>query len=81
MAARLSELYQRAVRVRRRDGIGRVYWYTWATKYSGDDIFDYGGLLRWDGGAFQPQPALKAYAKSARAHQGCRKTSAGRCAR
>ena len=81
MAARLSELYKRAVRVRRRDGLGRVYWYTWATKYSGDDIFDYDGLLRWDGGAFQPQPALKAYVKSARSYQGCRKTSAGRCAR
>ncbi len=80
-ASRLTELYKRAVRVRRRDGIGRVYWYTWATKYSGDDLFDYGGLLRWDGTAFQPQPALKAYVKSARTYQGCRKTSAGLCAK
>jgi hypothetical protein len=79
MADRLSELYRRALATRRRDGIGRVYWYTWATKYSGDDLFDYGGLVRWDGSSFQPQPALKAYAKSARGAQGCRKTSSGVC--
>jgi hypothetical protein len=81
MADRLTELYQRALRVRKRDGIGRVYWYTWGTKYSGDDLFDYGGLVRWSGSAFQSQPGLKAYAKSARGAQGCRKTSAGTCAR
>jgi len=81
MAHRLTELYQRAVKVRRRDGLGRVYWYTWGTKYSGDDLFDYGGLVHWTGSAFQSQPALKAYVKSARGAEGCRKTSAGLCIR
>ena len=69
------------VKLRKRERIGRVYWYTWATKYTGNDLFDYGGLLRWDGTAFKATPALKAYTRSARRYQGCRKTSAGLCAK
>lgn len=81
MAKRLTELYKLVVRFRRTQRIGRVYWYTWATDYKGNDLFDYDGLLRWDGTAFEPQPALKAYTASARRDQGCRKTSAGLCKR
>lgn len=79
MAARLRGLYALAVKGRRREGIGRVFWYTWATAYHGDDLFDYGGLLTFDGQAFTPNPALRAYTASARRFQGCVKTSAGRC--
>ena len=79
MAKRLREVYKLLVARRRHDRIGRVYWYTWATDYAGDDLFDYSGLLRWDGSTFLGTPALRAYTASARLHEGCRKTSAGRC--
>ena len=49
MAKRLRAVYKLLVARRKRDRIGRVYWYTWATNYMGDDLFDYAGLLRWDG--------------------------------
>ena len=67
--------------MRKRERIARLYWYTWGTSYTGNDLFDYGGLLRWDGTAFKTTPALAAYTKSARLHQGCAKTSAGLCKR
>ena len=79
MAKRLREVYKLLVARRRHDRIGRVYWYTWATDYAGDDLFDYSGLLRWDGSTFFGTPALRAYTASARLDEGCRKTSAGRC--
>jgi hypothetical protein len=68
---------------RRRDPrllVGRVYWYTWASPYSGSDIFGFTGLFRFDGGlSFTPQPQLGAYVRSARAHEGCRKAPTGAC--
>jgi hypothetical protein len=76
---RLRGLYALAAKQRRRYRLGRVYWYTWATFYSRDDLFDYDGLLSFDGSSFTPMPSLGAYAASARRHQGCAKTSAGRC--
>jgi hypothetical protein len=81
MARQLSEVYRLVAKMRRRERIARLYWYTWATSYKGDDLFDYDGLLRWDGFEFASTPALVAYTKSARAHQGCIKTAAGVCER
>ncbi|MBD0280992.1 MAG: beta-galactosidase [Thermoleophilaceae bacterium] len=79
MAVRLRRLYRLGVRNRRRLGLARIYWYTWASNYSGqDDLFDYSGLVRLED-SFIPQPALRAYAASARRAQGCRKTAAGIC--
>jgi hypothetical protein len=61
--------------------VGRVYWYTWASPYSGSDIFGFSGLFRFDGGVtFTAQAQLGAYARSARAHEGCRKAPTGACA-
>jgi polysaccharide biosynthesis protein PslG len=82
MGARLSELYSLAASQRRRFNLQRVYWYTWSSGYSSGDLFDYMGLIHFDGlGAFERMPALRNYAASARQHEGCAKTSAGGCAR
>ena len=64
MAQRLRQVYDLVIKRRKRERIGRVYWYTWASKYEGNDLFDYSGLLRWDGTSFLATPALKAYRAS-----------------
>ena len=68
MARRLTELYTLGVRNARRLRLRRIYWYTWASTYSGfSDLFDYSGLIRvWPDGRTQPQPALRAFRRSAR---------------
>jgi hypothetical protein len=51
----------------RRFGLRRIYWYTWASSYSGqDELFDYSGLVRLgEEGGVTRQPALRAYSRSA----------------
>jgi polysaccharide biosynthesis protein PslG len=65
MASRLRRLYALAARNHRRLRLGRVYWYTWASAYDNDDLFNYAGLNRYSDGVFEPRPALQAYAESA----------------
>ena len=80
MAARLTRAYSLTAKRRRALGLGRLYWYTWASGYErGESIFDYAGLGRFRAGQFRSKPALLAYTRSARRHQGCVKTSSGRC--
>jgi Beta-galactosidase len=79
MAANLTELYNRAARNRRKFGLGRVYWYTWASAYADGDLFDYAGLNRYSGGVFEPRPSLQAFTESAQRLQGCVKTPEGAC--
>jgi hypothetical protein len=79
MADRVRGIYSVAARNRRRLRLGRVVWYTWSSAYAEDDLFDYAGLNRFSGGEYERRPALRAYAASARRHQGCAKTSAGAC--
>jgi polysaccharide biosynthesis protein PslG len=79
MAQRLRQVYDLVVKRRKRERIGRVYWYTWATKYDGNDLFDYSGLLSWNGSSFAATRALSAFRASAQKNQGCKKTAAGRC--
>ena len=67
-ARRLTQFYELAVRARRRFRLGRAYWYTWSSAFSESDLFDYSGLVRWRGGSYQAQPALRAFARSARRH-------------
>jgi hypothetical protein len=81
MAERLRDVYSIAAKNRRKLRLARLYWYTWASAYADDDLFDYGGLNRFANGVVTAQPALAAYAASARRHEGCRKTAAGSCAR
>jgi len=68
MASRLTELYRLGRANARRLRLGRIYWYTWASSYRGqDDLFDYSGLLSVDqDGASTAQPALRAFRRSAR---------------
>jgi hypothetical protein len=80
MASKLSGMYSAIARRRRALGVGKVFWYTWASPYGrGGSIFNYAGLQRFDEQAFQPQPALAAYQRSARRLQGCQKTATGVC--
>ncbi|MGH2762265.1 MAG: hypothetical protein ACRDLD_06750 [Thermoleophilaceae bacterium] len=81
MAKRLRGLYRLAARNRRRLRLGRVYWYTWASSYGNGDLFDYAGLVRYSSGQIDARPSLRAYRRSARRYQGCRKTSEGACRR
>jgi hypothetical protein len=82
MARRLTGLFKQATRDRRALGLQRVYWYTWASGYRHrTSNFEYAGLLAAskDGLSYKPQPALKAFRRSAARHQGCRKSVFGRC--
>jgi hypothetical protein len=76
---RLSQFYKLAVHARRRLSLGRVYWYTWSSGFRTSDLFDYSGLVRWRQDTYRAQPALRAYARSARRHEGCRKSATGSC--
>jgi hypothetical protein len=80
MASKLTQMY-RAMALRRHAlGVGKVFWYTWASPYGrGGSIFNYAGLQRFDDQRFEPQPALSAYQRSARRYQGCQKTVTGLC--
>jgi hypothetical protein len=80
MASKLTQMYRAMAQRRRALGVGKVFWYTWASPYGrGGSIFDYAGLQRFDNQSFEPQPALGAYQRSARLHQGCQKTATGVC--
>ncbi len=82
MARRLSAGYARLLRSKL--GVGRVYWYTWASDYRPgreSTVFHYAGLLRAKGGAYEETPAFYAYRRSARRFEGCAKTSTGGCRR
>ncbi|MEA2456784.1 MAG: polysaccharide biosynthesis protein PslG, partial [Thermoleophilaceae bacterium] len=79
MAKRVRSIYSLVNKKRRELRLGRVYWYTWSSAYAADDLFDYTGLVRFSGGEYEQRPALKAFAASARRHQGCRKSAAGVC--
>jgi hypothetical protein len=79
MAHRLRQLYRLGRRNHRRLRLARIYWYTWASAYDGqDDLFEYAGLTQY-GPSLTPRPALATYARSARRAEGCRKTAAGAC--
>lgn len=79
IARRVGQVYKLLAHERRRLGLGRVYWYTWASDFNAGDLFDFGGLNRYENGAFEARPALTAYRKSARRLQGCAKSDTGAC--
>jgi len=68
MASRLTELYRLGATNARRLRLRRIYWYTWASSYRGqDDLFDYSGLLSVDeDGVATAQPALRAFRRATR---------------
>jgi hypothetical protein len=72
MAQFLTRAYDYVI-ARRRErsvGVSRIYWYSWASSYSGNDIFRYSGLRRYDvsAGTVTDKPALAAYRRSAAKH-------------
>ena len=79
MAEKLAAGFRLVARHRRRLRAVRVYWYTWASSYTPGSIFNFAGLGRFDGSRYVPRPAWRAYRSSARRHQGCAKSSNGRC--
>jgi hypothetical protein len=83
MAALLRSAYRAfATRGRRRLGIRRAYWYTWASSYRRDGtlgFFEFAGLRRFPATSGANRPALRAYRSSARRFEGCRKTTLGTC--
>lgn len=75
-ATLLSALFRRLARERRRLGIRAVYWATWMTPdRSRTDAFDYTGLITLRRGAVRRKPAFYSYRTTARALQGCAKTT------
>jgi Glycosyl hydrolase catalytic core len=84
MARFLSGSYRLLARARRSRAtrVDRAYWYTWASEYC-CSIFRYTGLLRFDPSdeSVSSRPALSAYRRMARRHEGCAKGADGACAR
>jgi hypothetical protein len=88
-AARLRHAFSRLARDRRRLGIGRVYWYNWASEYAptfqpggpGALTFQYSGLNKVDrANRYTPLRLLRTYARTTARYEGCRKSSnARRC--
>jgi hypothetical protein len=84
LARRIADLYPRLARYRKRRGtaVARAYWYEWATSYSDrESVWDWVGLLRFDGAGTHAKPALGAYRRGARKLEGCAKTPRGECRR
>jgi hypothetical protein len=83
MAKRVGSTYDAFLdkRTDKRYGVGRVYWFTWASSYNPGEagIWEYAGLVEAGPLAFIPTPALGAYRRSARHNEGCAKGPAGTC--
>lgn len=86
-AKRLKTVFSRLARDRKRLGIGRVYWYNWASEYiptfapggPGALTFQYAGLNKVSGVNYSPLPLLRTYAGTVARWEGCRKRTTARC--
>jgi hypothetical protein len=80
-ASRLKAAYTllgaRAFRTQHR--LERVHWYTGFSTMSGNYLWDYAGLLKFNGSTISGTPVYQAYKASARRAEGCAKDAAGRC--
>jgi len=81
MARRVTSVYRLMASQRRRLRVQKVFWYTWASEYKDDGLFDFGGLGVFRDGRYTPKPALRAFVRSARRYERCVKTSTGACRR
>jgi hypothetical protein len=84
--ARLKAAYRRLAVQRRRLNVTQVDWFTWASQYDANAVasvvqFRFAGLTRFANGVFTPMPVLSAYADTAAAFQGCRKSANARVCR
>jgi hypothetical protein len=87
-AARLKSVFADLAANRKELGVGRVFWYDWASDYEptlppgafGKVSFNYSGLNRISGTTITPMPVLSTYARTVARFEGCRKTAdARRC--
>jgi hypothetical protein len=81
--ARLKAAYRQLAVVRRKMGITRAYWFSWATEYNAnsnlsDVSYRFSGLTRRRGNVFSPMPILQTYTSLAAKYEGCRKSSNAR---
>jgi hypothetical protein len=83
MAKVLKESYTDLMANRAKLRVPRVYWYTWASSYTGDWAFDYSGLFRYPDANGQQtavaKPAFAVYRKLARQAEGCKKNTLAAC--
>lgn len=81
MARQLRIMFDRLGKSWRRYRLGRIYWFTWSSRYGGlSSNFEYSGLLESRYGFdFKPQPALDVFRSSAQAAQGCVKDKSAYC--
>jgi polysaccharide biosynthesis protein PslG len=85
-AARLRSVFTRLASKSRKLGVGRVYWYNWASEYvprfapggPGALTFQYSGLNKVDGVNYSPLPLLDTYTDVAARFEGCRKSTDAR---
>jgi hypothetical protein len=64
---------------RSRNRLQRVHWFSSISSFSGNVIWDYTGLLSYNGEAMEATAPYAAYQSSARKRQGCAKDASGRC--
>jgi hypothetical protein len=64
---------------RRATRLERVFWFSAATVYQGNVIWDYSGLLHQGNDGIATKPAYDAFRAEARRDQGCAKNVAGSC--
>lgn len=62
---------------RKRNRVERVFWFTAASTFRDDYIWNYSGLLELSN--LRQTPAYRAFRASARKHQGCVKNASGQC--
>lgn len=81
MASLIPASFKRFAALRDRMRLERVYWYTWASEYTVEsNMFGFSGLNYYNPGTLVwPLPALAGYRKMARALEGCKKDTKGRC--
>jgi hypothetical protein len=70
-ARRVAQVLPLLARNRRRLDLAAFYYYDWA----GQDrpnyiVFDFSGLVHWDGASFSAKPALAAFTRAALAMEG-----------
>ena len=81
----LRQSYQDLIANYRKLHVTRVNWFTWASLYQGQSVFDYSGLFvyhpdKQGAASMHPKPAFKVFRKLARQSEGCVKDGAGACA-
>jgi hypothetical protein len=85
-AARLKAVFTKLAAKHRKLGVGRIYWYNWASEYvshyapggPGALTFQYSGLNKVDGVNFSTLPLLSTYTGVASRFEGCRKSANAR---